>query len=77
MRDYTNVSTCYIWSIDLYGADIWTVWKADSKSLQSFEVWSRRRMEKISWTYHAINEEVLQRVKDETIILQTIKRKED
>jgi len=39
-------------------------------------MWCRRRMEKISWTYHVRNEEVLQRVKEETNILQTIKKKE-
>jgi len=32
-------------------------------------------MEKISWTNHVRNEEVLQRVKEERNILQTIKRR--
>ena len=32
-------------------------------------------MEKISWTDHVGHEEMLQRVKEETNILQTIKRK--
>ena len=34
-----------------------------------------RRMEKISWTDHVRNEEVLQRVKEERNVLQTMKRK--
>ena len=34
-----------------------------------------RRMEKISWTDHARNEEVLRGVKDERNILHTIKRR--
>jgi len=41
----------YIWSIALYGAE-------------SFEMWCWRRMEKISWTDHVRNEEVLFRVKE-------------
>ena len=32
-------------------------------------------MENISWTHHVRNEEVLQRVKEERNILQTIKRR--
>jgi hypothetical protein len=39
---------CYIWSIALYGAETWTLWKVDQKYLESFEIWCRRRMEKIS-----------------------------
>jgi hypothetical protein len=77
MRDYTNISMCYIWIIALYVAETWTIWKVNHKLLESFEMWCWRRMEKISWAYHAKNEEVLQRVKEETNILQTIKKKED
>jgi hypothetical protein len=33
------------------------------KHLESFEMWCWRRMEKISWTDHVRNEEVLLRVK--------------
>jgi len=37
-------------------------------------MWCWNRREKISWTDHVRNEEVLQRVKEERYILQTIKR---
>jgi hypothetical protein len=37
---------CYIWSIALYGAKTWSLWKADQKHLESFELWCWRRMEK-------------------------------
>ena len=30
---------CYIWSIALYGAETWTLWVADQKHLESFEMW--------------------------------------
>jgi hypothetical protein len=49
---------CYIWSIALYGAETWTLRAVDQKHLESFEMWCWRRMEKISWTDHVINEEV-------------------
>jgi hypothetical protein len=28
---------CYIWSIALYGAGTWTLWKVDQKYLESFK----------------------------------------
>jgi hypothetical protein len=64
---------CYIWSIALYGAEIWTLQKVDQKNLESFEMWCWRRMEKISWTGHAKNEEVLHMVNEERNILHIIK----
>jgi len=30
---------CYTWSIHLYGAKIWTLWNADQKYLEGFEMW--------------------------------------
>jgi len=53
---------CYIWSMTLYGAETWTLRAADQKYLESFEMWSWRRMKKISWTDRVRNEEVLLRV---------------
>ena len=47
---------CYIWSMALYGAETWTLWAADQKYLESFEMWCWRRMEKISWPDHVGNE---------------------
>jgi hypothetical protein len=43
---------CYMWSIALYGAETWTIWKENQKYLESIEVWVWRRMDKISWTDH-------------------------
>jgi hypothetical protein len=64
----------YIWSIALYGAEMWTLQKVDQKYLESFEMWCWRRMEKISWTDRVRNEEVLHRV-EERNILHAIKRR--
>jgi len=49
----------YVWSIALYGAETWTFWATDQKRQESFEMWCWRRMEKVSWTDHVRNEEVL------------------
>ena len=43
--------------------------------LESFEMWCWRRMEKISWTDHVKNEEVLLRVNEQRNILQEIRKR--
>jgi hypothetical protein len=65
---------CYIWNIALYGAETWTVRAVDQKHLESFEMWCWRRMEKISWTGHVINE-LLLRVKEQRNILHEISKR--
>jgi hypothetical protein len=55
-----KIVKCYIWSIALYGAEMWKLRKVDQKYLASFEMWCWRRMEKISWTDRVRNEEILQ-----------------
>ena len=50
---------CYISRIALYGAETWTLREVDQKQLEIFEMWCWRRMEKISWTDHVRNEDVL------------------
>ena len=66
---------CYVWSIALYGAETWTLRAVDQKHLESFEMWSWRRMEKISWTDHVRNEDVLLRVKEQRNILREIRKR--
>ena len=34
-----KILKCYIWSIALYGAENWTLWKVDQKYLESFGMW--------------------------------------
>ena len=70
----TKLVNCYIWSIALYGAETWTLWTVDQKHLESSETWCWRRMEKISWTDHVRNEEVLLRVKEQRNILHETRK---
>jgi hypothetical protein len=49
----------YICYIALYGAETWTLLKVYQKYLERFEMWCCRRLERISWTDHVRNEEVL------------------
>jgi hypothetical protein len=65
---------CYIWSIALYGAETWTLREVDQKNLEGIEMWCWRRMEKISWTDHVRNEELLLTVKEQRIVLHEISK---
>jgi len=66
---------CYIWSIPLYGSETWTLRAVDQKHLESFELWCWGRMEKMNWTDHVRNEEVLLRVKEQRNILHEISKR--
>jgi len=66
---------CYVWSIALYGAKTWTLRAVDQKHLENFEIRWWRRMEKISWTDHVRNENVLLRVKEQRNILHEIRKR--
>ena len=47
----------------------------DQKHLERFEMWCWRGMEKISWTDHVRNEDVLLRVKEQRNILHEIRQR--
>jgi hypothetical protein len=66
---------CYVWSIALYGAETWTLRAVDQNHLESFEMWCWRKMEKISWTDHVRNEDVLLRAKEQRNILHEIHKR--
>jgi hypothetical protein len=66
---------CCIWSTALCGAATWALRKVDQKYLGSFEMWCWRRMEKVSWTDRVGNGKVLDRGKEESNIIHTIKRR--
>jgi hypothetical protein len=65
---------CYVWSIAIYGAETRTLRAVDQKHLERFEMWCWRRMEKISWTDHVRNEDVLLRVMEHRNILREIRK---
>jgi hypothetical protein len=57
-----QIQICRIATSD---AETWTLQKQDNKHLERSEMWCWRRMEKISWTNHVRNTEVLRRGKEE------------
>jgi len=64
-----KVVKCHIWSIAVYGAEIWTLRAVNQKYLESLEMWCWRSMEKISLTDRVRNEKVLPRFEEQRNIL--------
>ena len=59
----------------MYGAETWTLRAVGKKHLESFETWCWRKMEKISWTDHVRNEEVLLEVNEQRNTLHAIRKR--
>ena len=66
---------CYIRGTALYGAETWMLRAVDQKRPERFEMWCWRRMEKISWTDHVRNEEVLLTVNEQRNTLHDISKR--
>ena len=52
---------CYVWSTLLYGSEAWTVSTKMLNKLEATEMWFLRKMQRISYTEHVTNVEVLRR----------------
>lgn len=55
-----------VFSIFLYGAETWTLKKADRSRIDAFEMWCWRRMLRIPLTAHRTNVSILRELKIET-----------
>ena len=71
-----RLTKCYIWSILLYGCETWSLTKALEKKLRAFEMWTYRKIAKISWKEKKTNHQVLQTLGiTSTDIISTIRRR--
>ena len=70
-----RLTKCYVWSTLLYGAETWTLSKATVKNLEAFEMWTYRRIMKISWKEYKSNKEVLNMINSKRMLVDMIKRK--
>ena len=65
----------YIWSTLLYGAETWTLSKATIKKIASFEMWTYRRILKITWRDRVSNQEVLRRMRTKRSLITSVKKR--
>ena len=56
-----RILKCYVWSTLLYGSEAWTLSSKMLNKLEATEMWFLRRMQRISYTEHVTNVEVLRR----------------
>ena len=66
---------CYVWSTLLYGVETWTISKMSQQRLEAFEMWTLRRMLRISWTRRITNEEVIRIAGTKRSLLETVKKR--
>ncbi|KAI5752582.1 hypothetical protein M8J77_018365 [Diaphorina citri] len=66
---------CYIFTVLLYGVEAWTLNKSCERKLEAFEMWTYRRILKISWTERVTNTEALRRIKKNVEILEEVKKR--
>ena len=48
-----------VWTVVTYGAEGWTLTKADEQRIEFVELWIYRRMLRVSWTEHRTDEGIL------------------
>jgi len=56
------IKTYYVWSVATYGGKTWVINNIEKKTLEAFEMWCWRLMERISWIERKTNEEILRTV---------------
>ena len=54
-----RLTQCYIWSTLLYGCETWSLTPTLEKKLRSFEMWTYRRLGRISWKENKTNKAIL------------------
>ena len=69
-----RLNKCYIWSTLLYGAE-WTLSKATVKNLEASQMWTYRRIMKISSKGYRSNKEVLGKINSKRMPGEMIKRR--
>ena len=66
---------CYIHSVLLYGVETWTLNKELERRLSAFEMWTFRRIGRISWERKMTNEDVCSLLKVQPELLNTVKKR--
>ena len=66
---------CLVWSVLLYGCEVWTLNKREVERLEAFEMWTWRRLLKVKWSDKIKNDEVLRRAGEERQLLNNIRKR--
>jgi len=73
MKTRLRVLNNYIFPIFTYNSETWTLNKREIEKINAFEMWTLRRMLRISYTARKTNEEVLKKANHERRLMRSIK----
>ena len=51
-----------VFSVVMYGCEIWTVKKAERRKMDAFELWCWRRLLRVPWTARRSNQHILEEI---------------
>ena len=77
LKTRLRLTKCYVWSLLTYACDTWTLSKQMEAKIEAFEMWSYRRIMRISWKEMKSNAEVLKMtgLKNTELVLSIKKKK--
>lgn len=70
-----RILRCYVIPVVLYGMEAWKLTETLPKRINAIEMWTYRRMLRISWTDRIRNEEVHRRMNAQVELLFTIQKR--
>ena len=70
-----KVIRALVWPVLMYGAEAWVIKAADARALEAFEMWTYRRMLRISWRDRRTNASVLSQINTNMELLQLVKKR--
>jgi len=74
METKVRLMEALVFPVATYGAETWTLRKADTKKIEAFENWCWRKMLRISWIEKRTNASIQQQLKITTSLVNRIKR---
>ena len=60
-----HVAKAMVFPVVMYGCESWTVKKAERQRIDAFELWSWRRLLRVSWTARRSNQSILKEISPE------------
>jgi len=75
LKTKIRLAKCYVWSILLYGCETWTLTSTLEKKVRSFEMWTYRRIARVSWKEKKTNQQVLEKLGIQSTEIMTSIRK--
>ncbi|XP_060520407.1 uncharacterized protein LOC132698368 [Cylas formicarius] len=70
-----RILKCYVFSVLMYGAESWTLTETMCRRLEAFEMWTYRRMLRVSWVDRVRNIDILNQLNKQTEVIHTIKKR--